>query len=394
MKSVLPIALARVFLDRAATWRLLGLTVFGFAFSLAVILGTIGLMDGFESGLKSGLRSAAGDAILTNRQGFFTIDPNTREALRQGGMKHIAPLIQSEAFAISEGRSKAVLVRGIDPAEFEAVTGHHMPLTENGLIIGKVLREEWNLKEGDTMTLVLAKGGQSDSPEFLELQVTGGITHGVYEKDHRLVYVRRALLDERLGLHGKANLALLSFRKQSDVHALDTAVEELDRDLEIPWSLRTAWSEFSGILEAVQVEKNSIAVILQLIVVVAVFNIAAFLVTLRARKTQEYFLLRAVGLPRGQFMSFGAWLLLMVWVLSCFGAWALVAIFNLMLAYVPWLQMPGDVYLLTRLQILLDTGDYLLVFGPALVWIGLVGYFTARRLQKQSLLTGLRQEFA
>lgn len=392
MSSTWP--LARIFLDRAATWRLLGLTVFGFAFSLAVILGTIGLMDGFESGLKAGLRSAAGDAILSSRQGFFRIDSLTRETLRQGGVTHTAMIVQSEAFALSEGRSKAVLVRGIDPQDFGVVTGHRLNLPPEGLVVGKVLREEWNLAEGDLVTLVLARGAQGDRPEFLELHVTGSLSHGVYEKDHRMVYVQRSLLDERLGLRGRGNLALLTFGVASSAHALETRVSRLDSELDTPWGLRTAWSEFSGILEAVQVEKNSIAIILQLIVLVAVFNIAAFLVTIRARKTQEYFLLRAVGLPRRQFLAFGTSLLFFVWALSCIGAWVLVQLFNFLLAHVSWLQMPGDVYLLTRLQVLLDPMDYVLVFGPALVWIGLVGFFTARRLQKQSLLTGLRQEFA
>jgi len=158
--------------------------------------------------------------------------------------------------------------------------------------------------------------------------------------------------------------------------------------------VRAAWQEFSGILEAVAVEKASITVILQLIVVVAVFNIAAFLVTLRTRKAQEYFLLCAVGLPRQRFFAFGKTILLIVWLLSCGCAWLLVQLFNLLLAHAPGLQVPGDVYLLSRLQVILTPTDYIVVFVPAMGWIALVGWLSARKLKKQSLLTGLRQEFS
>lgn len=390
----LPLDLARIFFDRAATWRLLAFTVCGFAFSLAVILGTLGLMDGFEASLKAGLRRSAGDALLTRRQGFFTFDTDIRNHLQSGGVAAFSPLVQSEAFALSDGRSKALMVRGVESASFSAVTGLEVQLTGHQVAVGAVLAEEWSLTEGAPLTLVLARGANSELPQFLELQVGQILTHGLYEKDSRLVYVPRQLLDEVLELYGKANLTLLKFRPDHSIEEIEDQVLQLRQELDSDWLLRTSWYEFGGILEAVEVEKKSIAIVLQLIVLVAVFNIAAFLVTLRVRKAQEFFLLRAVGLPRGRFYRFGAMLLLTVWALSCAGAWLLIQLFNWLLANVSWLQMPGDVYLLSRLQVLLDTNDYIVVFAPALLWVFLLGWWTARQVNQQSLLTGLRREFA
>ena len=394
MKSALPLDLARIFFDRLSTWRLLGFTVFGFAFSLSVILGTLGLMDGFEASLKAGLRRSAGDALLTDRKGFFNIDTATKDLLLSEGVEAIAPLVQSEAFALSQGRSKAMMVRGVENANFTAVTGLLMDLEENEVAVGSVLAQEWNLSPGSLLTIALARGQNSELPQFIELKVAQVLTHGLYEKDSRLVYVARSLLNDNLELNNKANLALLKFRPGHSIQQIEERVLTIRQDLATGWTLRTSWHEFGGILEAVEVEKKSIAIVLQLIVLVAVFNIAAFLVTLRVRKAQEYFLLRAVGLPRQKFYRFGAMLLLAVWLLSCVGAWVLVQCFNWLLANVGWLQMPGDVYLLSRLQVLLDTSDYIIVFVPALVWVFLLGWWTARKLSQQSLLTGLRREFA
>lgn len=394
MKSVLPLDLARIFFDRSSTWRLLGFTVFGFAFSLSVILGTIGLMDGFEASLKVGLRRSAGDAVLTNRQGFFVLDPVMKTILEQERVQGSAQVIQSEAFALSEGRSKGVLVRGVRDREFSLVTGLPLALSTNQVSIGKNLAEEWSLRPGSKLTLVLARGQNSELPQFIELVVAQVVTHGLYEKDSRMLYVQHELLDETLGLNHKSNLVLLTFGANRSVDEIEDGVDRIRQELDAGWIVRTSWHEFSAILEAVEVEKRSIAIVLQLIVLVAVFNIAAFLVTLRVRKAQEYFLLRAVGLPRGRFYRFGALLLAVVWVLSCAVAWLLIQLFNWLLANVSWLQMPGDVYLLSRLQVLLDTGDYVLVFGPALAWVLLLGWWTARKLNQQSLLTGLRREFA
>ncbi len=386
-------ALARIFLDRLATWRLLAFTVAGFAFSLAVILGTIGLMDGFEETLKAGLRRASGDAALSSRRGFFTLDPVTEEILRRGGVTSVAPLVQAEAFALSEGRSRAVLVRGVETDSFSASTGLALSFGADEVAVGKGLAREWGLTPGSALTLVLARGQEGALPTLLPLRVGQVVSHGIHEKDQRLLYAPKRLLDERLELHGRSNLVLLSFG-QTLPRDFETRLRRLGRELDAPWALRPAWQDFSGILEAVAVEKASIAVVLQLIVLVAVFNVAAFLITLRTRKAQEYFLLRAIGLPRWRFFRFGSLLLAVVWILSCLGAWALVGVFNLLLAHAPWLQVPGDIYMLTRLQVVLDAADYAWVFVPALGWIALLGWGTARRLRRQSLLTGLRQEFA
>lgn len=384
----------RVFLDRRSTWRLLGFTVCGFAFSQAVILGTIGLMDGFENALKEGLRRTAGDAVLTSRGGFFKIDFRLEERLRQGGVVAQAAILQTEAFALSNGASRGVLLRGIKPASFSAVTSLHIQPAE-GVAVGSALAQEWNLRPGADLTLVLARGAESDIPQFLPLKVGQIVSHGMHEKDARMVYVDYDLLASSLGLVGKNNLMLLKFGSKTRTAAdLERTVTTLSHELGMGWNVRSSWEEFSGILEAVQVEKTSIAVVLQLIVLVAVFNIAAFLITLRAGKAQEYFLFRAVGLPEKRFFVFGSILLTFVWGLSCVGACLLVALFDWLLAHASFLQVPGDIYIFSTLRLLLDFSDYVAVFVPALLWVALLGWLTARKLKREPLVMSLRQEFA
>lgn len=392
MATRLFVPLTRIFFDQSATWRLLFFSVFGYGFSLAVILSTLGLMDGFEATLKQGLRLSAGDAIITSSEGFFDVSDPLLEELQRSRVKAYSGVLQAEAFALSEGRSQGVLVRGVEASEFENVTGMRLKLSEQGAVVGEVLARDWSLVVGDEITLVLAKGREGEMPQFLTLKVSDITKHGIYEKDQRFVYVERSLLASTLAQSGKNNLMLLSF-KVHDLSALEQLISDLDQNLGSPWRVRATWQEFAGLLEAVAVEKTSIAIVLQLIVLVAVFNVAAFLITLRARKVREFFLLRAFGMPQSRFMLFSMSLLILVWAISCGLSIVLVKIFNWLLADAPWLQVPGDVYVLTRLQVMLDVGDYSLVFGLALAWMLILGLLAARKMQKLPLLTGLRQEF-
>ncbi|MBY0518040.1 MAG: hypothetical protein K2P81_14120 [Bacteriovoracaceae bacterium] len=392
MPGRLLLALGRIFFDQAATWRLLAFSIFGYAFSLAVILSTLGLMDGFEETLKNGLRLSSGDAYLTHKNGFYQLEDSVLEEMQLHGVQAVSGLVQSEAFALREGMSKGVLVRGIDPKDFGNVTGLKIPLQEQSIVLGDVLARDWKMNLGDEVTLVLAKGHEGEKPQFITLKYAGSVRHGIYEKDSRFVYMNRPELQESLGLGSKINLGLIQFVKKSSEN-LEESVRSLDDSMGNPWYVKASWQEFSGLLEAVAVEKTSIAVVLQLIVVVAVFNVAAFLITLQSRKTREFFLLRAFGLPRKRFFVFASTLLLNVWLTSCVVALGLVKFFNYLLIHASWLQVPGDIYVLTQLQVKLELTDYLIVFGLALVWMIILGGFAIRKVKGQSLLTGLRQEF-
>jgi len=385
-------SLSRIFFDQANLWRLLFLSVLGYAFSLAVILCTIGIMDGFESSLKQGLKLASGDAILTHKEGFFSFTDEDLDEFQFHGVKSIAGLVQSEAFAVAKSQSQGVLVRGIDSQEFLDVTGLEINFQDNSIVVGETLAQDWNLAIGDAFTLVFARGSQADMPELLNLKVSGFIKHGIHEKDQRLVYVERSFLQTTLKLKNKFNIGLIRLQDES-IDQLEQRVENLSDSMRSPWIIKPSWQEFSGLLEAVAVEKKSIAIVLQLIVIVAVFNIAAFLITLRARKIREFFLLRALGMPQREFFSFGLYLMSLLWALSCLGSIILVKFFNWLLQNASIFNIPGDIYVLTKLKILLSFSDYALVFGLALLWMLILGFMAIRKIQKQSLVTGLRQEF-
>lgn len=61
----------KIITEGKASGRFLAGALLSFSFSIAVILSTIGLMDGFENTLKSALKNASGDFIVTNENGFF-----------------------------------------------------------------------------------------------------------------------------------------------------------------------------------------------------------------------------------------------------------------------------------------------------------------------------------
>jgi ABC-type lipoprotein release transport system permease subunit len=394
------LSILKIVLHGRSAGKILLATIFSFTFSIAVILCTFGLMDGFDHLLKSGLRHSSGDILITSKKGFFTVTPELSTALNKVKPRSVAPVIQTEAFALHNGISKGVLVRGIEPENFSSATGLKVNLPDGGLVIGEELARALKVKAGDEIALTFGKGNESsqDLPTVRMFKISGLIKHGIYQKDLRLVYLPRKDLASVLDVRDFINLLIITTQKP-DVPLESLEIVQKDQQtlratLTPEYFVRPFWSEYSFLIEAVKVEKLSISMILQLIVVVAVFNIMAFVIYIMEKKAQDFFFLRAVGLSLNKLMRFWFISISIMWAVSCVGAHLLSLVFNWSLANVSFLQIPGEIYVLSSLQIRLDSTAYLTVYLVSLLWVLVAGLFGYWRLKRRSIVQGLRQEFS
>lgn len=393
-------SILKIVLHGRSAGKILLATVFSFTFSIAVILCTFGLMDGFDHLLKSGLRHSSGDILITSRKGFFEVNDELQTALSALNPLAVAPVIQTEAFALHEGVSKGVLVRGIEAQNFSRATGLQVNLKASGVVIGEELARALKVKVGEQIALTFGRGNESADalPTVRLFDVVGLIKHGIYQKDLRLVYLPRQELAEVLDVRNFVNLVILTTQDPKlPLESLDVVQKDqqlLRRNLSSDYLVRPFWSEYAFLIEAVKVEKFSISLILQLIVVVAVFNIMAFVIYIMEKKAQDFFFLRAVGLSLKQLMRFWFISISIVWAISCVGAHLLSVLFNWSLANLSFLQIPGEIYVLSGLQIRLDMTAYLTVYLVSLVWVIIAGLFGYWRLKRRPIVQGLRQEFA
>jgi ABC-type lipoprotein release transport system permease subunit len=385
--------LAKVLLSHPHAKRMLTLTTISFAFSIAVILCTIGLMDGFESTLRKGLHSSSGDILLTSERGFFEPAIDVWPVIKNFPHVEATMLIESEAFLIHEDKTRGVIVRGIDPISFSKVTDKKVHLPEGSMMVGHALAEEWKVKKNDELTLALAKGhpDHPDLPMMVSFPIADIIRHGVYEKDSRMVYLHHLDVEKLLDLQGKANLSLL---KVFPPMTIENYIDQIQEKYGDHFSLKPYWQEFTSLLEAVFVEKVSISIILQLIVLIAIFNIAAMTMYFSEKRAQEFFLVQALGMSQQDLIRFWLTLFCLLWAVACVLAYNFSLLFNFLLQNWSWLKIPGDIYVIDHLQLKLESMDYLFVYFLSFAWIMLVGFYVNRRVRSQPIIHGLRMETA
>lgn len=394
------VSIFKIVLHGRSAGKILLATILSFTFSIAVILCTFGLMDGFDHLLKSGLRHSSGDILITNRKGFFEVTPATEQVLSTVGPIAVAPVIQTEAFALHESMSKGVLVRGVEDQNFSEATGLKISVPHESIMIGIELAKQLQVQVGDSIALTFARGNEAgaDLPMIQLFKISGLVNHGIYQKDLRFVYLNRQDLAELLGVGSRVNLVILATEPTNiplaNLDGIRRDQQKLKSEFGPEFNIKPFWNEYDFLIEAVRVEKFSISLILQLIVVVAVFNIIAFVIYIMEKKAQEFFFLRAVGLSASNIGRFWFGTVLIMWAIACAGAHLLSLVFNWCLQHVSFLQIPGEIYVLSSLNIKLDLNAYVTVYSISLLWILLAALFGYIRMKKQPIIQGLRQEFS
>jgi len=368
----------------------------GLAFSMAVILATIGLMDGFETTMREGLRKTTGDFSIYSRDGFFTPDQNLIDSLSDVGVEAYSGLLQLEAFALKEGVGKGILLRGIEKSDFLNVTNLELPSMSGGVVLGKVLAESLNAKAGDQVVLSFAQGNSSLAalPTLTPFNIEGTISHGIYQKDERFAYTDLNSLQETLGLSNAVNSMIVRLNPNVTTEQISQAIEDLRSRIGINYTIRPYWSDFRTLLQAVKAEKVMIGLVLQVIVVIAIINAAAFIIFLSESRSQELFLFKALGMSQNALAKGMKILVALLWAISSLLALVFERFFSFLIANYGASFLPGDIYYVSSIEPVLRWQDFALVSLGALVWVAIILSFSLRQLRKAPVLQGLRKEFS
>ncbi len=390
-----------LFADKSSMRFVVGVLL-GLAFSISVILSTIRVMDGFDTALREGLKNSLGDLYIFSREGFFYHDKELHEELLSLGVTEQTPIVKTEGFVIVGEQSKGVVVKGVVPKTFSEATGIKLHIKKDHVALGYELAKTIGVKENDYIALALASGNKEFSglPVLKRFKVGQIVKHAVYQKDVRSLYLDFKDLNKTLNLFGRSNVVALNVPDEFKENEVATPDEiklfrrKIIEKINFSFIVRPYWSEFSSLISAVKSEKVMIGLIFQLVVIISIFNVLAFVIYLNEKKVKEIFLFKALGMSQKKVFRLWFFLISSIWISACVVSIGMVSLFDIGLAHLSVLELPRDVYHLGRISIDLDFQDYLLVFGLAYFWLLLVSWIGLRKIKKKSILSGLRKEFA
>ena len=275
----------------------------------------------------------------------------------------------------NSGHVSASLLWGIDPDTAGSVVSIENSIKEPGsldalknrsdglpsIIIGCELARQTRAAVADIVTLVSPEGKLTPLgrvPNSRKYKVAAIFKSGMYEYDASMAYV---LLEEAQDFlaFGKRITGLAV--KVKDAFESDRVGADIQKKLGYPFRTQDWKARNRPLLEALELEKIAMFVILTMIVLVGALNIISTLVTGVVEKTRDVAILRAMGATSRKIMRiFMLQGLLLGIVGTVAGLVSGLGICHLLSKYIH-IPMPTDYYGLSTLPVRVERLDVLLV---------------------------------
>src|SRR6266851_246216 len=244
-------------------------SLLGIALGVATLIIVMSVMNGFRAELIGRILGLNGHLAVYGETAQLKDFDTAATVVRQiPGVVSATPLVEGQVMATSEGGAAGALVRGIRPDDIRArkliadhiVAGSLGEFGGDGVAVGDRLARRLGLGVGGRVTLIAPEGTDTafgTMPRLKTYQVAALFDVGFYEYDNSFIYIplAAAQLFFRMPDRVSEEAGMISAALGGHVRILD-------------WQHAN-----SSIVNAVEIERNVMFLILTLIILVAAFNI-------------------------------------------------------------------------------------------------------------------------
>jgi lipoprotein-releasing system permease protein len=288
-----------------------GFSFMGILLGVATLIIVMSVMNGFRQelisrilGLNGHLNVYAKGAPMIN---YMSIVDRIEQ---MEGVESVRPMIEGQVLITVNGVAAGSMVRGLEREDFATKPilsdsieeGQLSDFKDNQVAIGVELAKRMNLKIGSEFTLLAPKGKASPFGTIPRSRIyTVGLTFdaGMYEYNNGFIFMPLESAQQFFQLPNAVNSLevmakspdLAEFVKQQVLTAFGDDMNVYD------W--RQANKSF---INALNVERNVMFLILTLIIIVAAFNIISSMIMLVKDKGKDIAILRTMGATQGMML--------------------------------------------------------------------------------------------
>lgn len=377
--------------------------VAGVSVGVAALITTLSVMNGFQSDIKTKVIGAQSHILVFGRMPASTYPEQIRKIEQIPLVEAAAPHIYGQAILSYDGQSVGLVVRGLDPEQEKKINSLSHSLTEGSfapkdwaadapapLVFGTELAAGLGADVGDDVVLISPQSISTSAgmfPKMKKFRVSGLLRTGYYEFDNTIAYAGLADASDFLGLKGGVTGVAV---KLHDLNKAETAAQQIREAIGLGYSVRTFAQLNSTLYAALKLEKAVMFIILFLIIIVASLNIAGNLILLGTEKLRDIGLMRAMGASPKMIRKVFMWEAMVIATLGiCLGI-ALACLLCWIIATFNIVELPGDIYYLTKVPVRMEWSDILAVVGGSYFICFFAGLYPAAKASRVNPTDAIR----
>ena len=382
------------------------ISILGVMVGVMALVVVLSVMNGFRSDLMKKILGVNSHVLVLNLNGTFTDYRDVaRKVSKTQDVLGVTPFVYTQVMVNNSGRVSGAVLRGVDPKSAAKVVNFDSMIREGGLssleseeggvpsmIIGGELAAQLGASKGSLVTVISPEGKLTPlgrTPNTRRFKISGIFDSGMYEYDASMVYISLkeaqnflALGDSVTGLEVKV----------ADVYQADRVAKVIKKDLGYPYWTKDWKMMNRSLFSALKLEKLTMFIILTMIVLVGALNIISTLVMVVMEKTRDVAILRAMGASSRSIMGIFMFQGILVGVLGTLaGLISGLGICHLLARY-QFINLPSDVYYISKLPVQVIFSDVAVVASAAVVISFLATLYPAWYASRLNPVESLRYE--
>jgi len=386
------------------------ISIGGVTIGVTALILVLSVMNGFEEEVRSRLLGA--DAHIRLRKYFHKPITETDSLVTLiKGMDHVvgvSPAIYEKGMISTRDVQDPTAVKAVDPRTAGDVTditdkiklgkldftpkeinGKKLP----GIVLGVHLADVIHATHLDDIISVAAipkQGGLFIQPRILQFYVAGLVEIGYYEYDRTVSYM--SIPDAQKLFEMPKGVTWIEIKLDDYEKANEVKEILVDEKLGYPFFAST-WFEMNRSLYSwMEIEKWGSFIILSLIIMVAAFNIISSLIMVVMEKTREIGILKSMGSSSGSIMKIFVFEGFLVGMIGTVLGSIIGYSVGFAQLYFGIVSLPGDVYLISSLPILMKWTDFFAIASVAMLLSIVASFYPAYKASKLVPVEAIRYE--
>lgn len=372
------------------------LAFLGVSIGLMVLIIAMAIMNGFDKEFERKLFTMNYPiTILSHFKGEIKSEDLSKLKSEFKDIK-FSPYISSQAIARHGNGFEGSMIFGVNIDDEKLINSvvkdgiKDANLTNFGALIGRGLKNEFLLSNGEKLTLIFTQAdpsGFSLTPKMKRFEVRSEFSSGLIAYDKSYIYVDindlAKIMNYKEGVFD--GIHVFSNNPFKDKERLNATLPNTMKA--IGW-----WEQNGNFFSALELEKRALFIVLMLIILVASLNIISSLLMTVMNRRQEIALLLSLGASKKEikkiFFSIGMVIgvggIIFGLSLGLFGVW-LLGSFDIV-------NLPADVYGSSKLPMELSFVDFIMIVVGAFAIVTLSSYYPAKKATQIDVLQTLRNE--